>query len=243
MFRKFKDGTYPQKIMIYAGDFHIRRYMDFITGKKYMDGIEHKILFSQEIQQRDYLTSKCIEVKDIDPEKILQLLAKPKKYNNKPFIYRYIVKNKRYIQIVKFHKHQNLHHTEASSVIPLSTEVYTELYNIDNKHSKRGAAQLELANGYITVRQPLSIVKGLKLYEKHEQLNKKIPEMIPIWKQVCPGINIEMEIKKAHAWELANPKKQKVDKIRFLGAWMNRCQDRPQGYQPKTDGGKYDKYS
>lgn len=190
------------------------------------------------------LKTKIMPYDNIDPEKILQLLAKPKKYNNKPFIYRYSVKGKRYIQIVKFHRWQNPHHTEVHSIIPLSTEVYTELYNIDNKHKKRGVTQLELDNGYITVRQPLEVVKGLKLYEKNEQLLKRLPEMIPIWKQICPGVDIEHQIKVAHTWELENPRKRKNDKIRFLGSWMRRCQDRnPQGYNPKTSGDKYDKFS
>jgi len=184
---------------------------------------------------------------DVSPEKMLQLLSKPKKYSNKPFIYRYKINDKRYIQILEFHKHQKPHNTEANSAIPLSTDVYSMLYNIDKKDRKHRAGQLELVNGWLTVRKPLEILKGLKLYENYAQLLKRLPEMIPIWKQSCPGVDIELEIKKAHAWELENTKKRKIDKIKFLGAWMRRCQDRGSYGQkitnhPKGDSGKYEKY-
>lgn len=186
----------------------------------------------------------------LDPNKALKTLAEPKEHSGKPFIYRYIANNCKYIQIVNWNKHQKPHNSEVNSIIPLSTEVYSMLYSIDkkdNKHSRHGATQLKLENGFVSVRKPLEILKGLKLYENYPQLLKRLPEMIPIWKQSCPGVNIELEIKKAHAWELENTKKRKIDKIKFLGAWMRRCQDRGGGYrqnteQPKASQGKYEKF-
>ncbi len=178
---------------------------------------------------------------NVDPEKMLELLSKPKKYSDKPFIYRYKVNNKRYIQILEFHKHQKPHNTEANSIIPLSKDIYDMIYM---KNSRRGATQLELQNGFVSVRKPLEILKGLKLYEENEQLLKRLPEMLLIWKEMCPGIDIANEIKRAHAWEFERPKQRKIDKIKYLGGWLRRSKDRGgnRNMQTKTTEGKYDKY-
>lgn len=78
-------------------------------------------------------------------------------------------------------------------------------------------------------------LKGLNLYENNEKLLKLWPELIMAWKSAFPGINIIAEVKAAHAWEVANPKRRKVDKARFLQNWMARAQDSHGG---KIIGGK-----
>ena len=78
-------------------------------------------------------------------------------------------------------------------------------------------------------------LKGLNLYENNENLLKLWPELIEAWKNAFPGINIIAEVKAAHAWEVANPKRRKVDKARFLQNWMSRAQDSHGG---KIIGGK-----
>ena len=78
-------------------------------------------------------------------------------------------------------------------------------------------------------------LKGLNLYENNEKLLKLWPELIEAWKNAFPGINIIAEVKAAHAWEVANPKRRKVDKARFLQNWMARAQDSHGG---KIIGGK-----
>lgn len=78
-------------------------------------------------------------------------------------------------------------------------------------------------------------LKGLNLYENNEKLLKLWPELITAWKSAFPGINIIAEVKAAHAWEVANPKRRKVDKARFLQNWMARAQDSHGG---KIIGGK-----
>lgn len=78
-------------------------------------------------------------------------------------------------------------------------------------------------------------LKGLNFYENNEKLLKLWPELIEAWKNAFPGINIIAEVKAAHAWEVANPKRRKVDKARFLQNWMARAQDSHGG---KIIGGK-----
>lgn len=49
---------------------------------------------------------------EVDMNKILNDLAK------KPFVVRYELNGKKYLQIINFHKHQKPHHTEQDSKIP-----------------------------------------------------------------------------------------------------------------------------
>lgn len=77
--------------------------------------------------------------------------------------------------------------------------------------------------GEISVPEEL---KGLPLYMADDKLCKRWPELIAAWKVSYPGVNIHAEVSKAHAWEVANPKKRKVDRPRFLNTWLAKEQDR-----------------
>lgn len=79
-------------------------------------------------------------------------------------------------------------------------------------------------------------LKGLNLYEIDSKLCEKLPTLMPAWKDAFPGVDIVAEIKKAHAWELANPTKQKKNRARFLQNWLTRAQDRPKGGQDGKGG-------
>lgn len=54
----------------------------------------------------------------VDVEAGLQLLSQPKESTGKPFIKRYSIDGKRYIQVVNWHSFQKPHHTEQESRIP-----------------------------------------------------------------------------------------------------------------------------
>lgn len=65
-----------------------------------------------------YLKAMIFPYDTIDMEKELELLASPKKSSGCPFIYRYSVDGKKYIQILTWDEHQRPHHTEKDSEIP-----------------------------------------------------------------------------------------------------------------------------
>lgn len=46
------------------------------------------------------------------------------------------------------------------------------------------------------------------------------------WKKAYPAINVNVELEKAKAWLLANPKNKKSNYARFLTNWFSRSQDR-----------------
>jgi len=70
--------------------------------------------------------------KELDINAILNDLAK------KPFIKRYTVNNKKYIEIINFSKHQRPHHTEKESVIPDSNGVSTVSTPLKHRNRKVG---------------------------------------------------------------------------------------------------------
>lgn len=73
---------------------------------------------------------------------------------------------------------------------------------------------------------------GLDLYLADEKLMTKIWTVDKAWMKAYPGIDIGMEIKKAHAWEITNPDRAKKNRIKFFNTWLSRAQDRPRMAQP-----------
>ncbi len=71
-------------------------------------------------------------------------------------------------------------------------------------------------------------LKGLQLYEKDPVLRRQWPELMDAWKESFPGVDIAREIKKAHAWEVANPRRRKTSRgrPRYLYQWLERAQNR-----------------
>jgi hypothetical protein len=91
---------------------------------------------------------------NIDINKCLETLAAPKPATGLPFIKRYEIKGNKYIQILSWHRHQRIHHTERSSIIPS----YSNKNNKNKKIGRKGKVEgrkLELSNGSLTVKKPL----------------------------------------------------------------------------------------
>ncbi len=66
-------------------------------------------------------------------------------------------------------------------------------------------------------------LEGLELYRKDVKLIARWAELYPNWKSAYPQLDIMAEIRKAHAWELANSRK--VNRPAFFVRWLNRAQD------------------
>lgn len=79
-------------------------------------------------------------------------------------------------------------------------------------------------------------LKGLFLYESDAKLCARYPELLKSWKVSFPGLDVLQIIKKAHAWEVANPTKRKKNRPVFLNAWLSRENDRPRKTQSGGSG-------
>ncbi|RJQ29186.1 hypothetical protein C4571_02000 [Candidatus Parcubacteria bacterium] len=79
----------------------------------------------------------------------------------------------------------------------------------------------------------------LELYRNDKKLCGRICQLLPAWKSAFPAVDVEAEIRKAHAWEVANPKRQKKDRAKFLNNWLSRQQDRGGTVPEKPDPMKW----
>jgi uncharacterized phage protein (TIGR02220 family) len=90
-----------------------------------------------------------------DSEAALKILSKTKP-SGRPFVLRYQIENKRYIQILSWAEHQKPHHTERESRIPSPPS-----YNLPQEKDKdKGNGECrdessELSNGSLTVKKRL----------------------------------------------------------------------------------------
>ena len=116
------------------------------------------------------------------------------------------------------------------------TETETET---DTETEKKTSARSPAKNAGSTPLVP-SELTGLKLYdytgipddEKHKSARRAAEKLCSLyasrlagWQEECPGVDIAAETRKAHGWELDNPTKRKIDKVKFLGNWFRRAQD------------------
>lgn len=54
-----------------------------------------------------------------------------------------------------------------------------------------------------------------------------IPELLSDqWRSAYPGVSMDVELSKASAWLIANPKNAKSNYARFLTNWLSKAQDR-----------------
>ena len=58
---------------------------------------------------------------------------------------------------------------------------------------------------------------------------------IDTWQELYPGIDVESEIRKLLAWNIANPKRRKTKQgiLRHINTWLSKAQDRGGGRQVK----------
>lgn len=99
----------------------------------------------------------------IDVEKGLQALSKTKTNSNRPFILRYTVNDKKYIQILSWDEHQKPHHTEKESKIPI--------YSFKGNGEGNGEGNGKAAQSECEVKQPLNNV-SLTVKNIIEDLNQ-----------------------------------------------------------------------
>ncbi len=104
-----------------------------------------------------YLKAEIFPYDNVDMDKELDILSKPKARTGKPFIIRYNINNNKYIQILEFLKHQKPHHTEKDSEILEPT--LKDKGNGDGEDKGNGKAQQSecevkerVNNGEVTVK-------------------------------------------------------------------------------------------
>lgn len=102
-----------------------------------------------------FLKAMIFPYDNVDIEKQLEALSKPKNSNGTPFIIRYTVESHRYIEIVHWDKHQKPHHTEKDSTFPPAPPLTEKGMEKGMGMEKQDKGNGELNNGVVTVKKPL----------------------------------------------------------------------------------------
>jgi hypothetical protein len=70
-------------------------------------------------------------------------------------------------------------------------------------------------------------LRDLDLYREDAKLCARWPTLLRTWVKTYPGLDVLAEVRRAHAWEVENPTRRKVNRPAYLGQWLRREQDRP----------------
>lgn len=83
-------------------------------------------------------------------------------------------------------------------------------------------------------------LRGLSLYDSLEQYSSdkrrrrgvlklwtEWAELREHWEAAFPALDVVAEVRAAHAWELSHKSERKVNRIQFLGNWLQRSQSNP----------------
>lgn len=84
---------------------------------------------------------------------------------------------------------------------------------------------------------------NLALYRVDKKLCARWPELIAAWTEAYPNLNVPKTVASAHAWEVANVKRRKRDKARFLQSWLDKEQDRSSTTWPTYNKRSETKYN
>lgn len=67
---------------------------------------------------------------------------------------------------------------------------------------------------------------GLELYEQDAKFCSVFDRCLAVWRNTYPRLDVLFEIKKAHAWEVCNPRLRKTDRQRYINNWLSRASDK-----------------
>jgi len=67
--------------------------------------------------------------------------------------------------------------------------------------------------------------RGLWLYVSDRRLCRRFPKLLAAWKIAYPKVDFLRELKRAHAWEVADDCRQQSERAKFLTRWMARAED------------------
>jgi hypothetical protein len=121
-----------------------------------------------------FLKAMIFPYDKVDIEKQLSSLSNGKHENGIPFIHRYEIEGKRFIQILTWEKHQKPHHTEAESKIPPAPPLMEKGIGMDIVSSKGCSFKEPCNNGEVTVKEKYGEFNNVFLteYEYHKLLNQ-----------------------------------------------------------------------
>jgi hypothetical protein len=143
---------------------------------------------------------------------------------------------------------------KTTNKFSIFTVINWNTYQIEELQSNQQTNQ-PLTSKQPTTNQPLTTDKNVKNEENEKNEKKESKPLVPKlqfsfeagrwenlngqverWSTAYPAVNVQLELNKAGAWLMANPKNRKSNYESFMVKWLTRSQDsaRPEKQQPKT---------
>ena len=138
-----------------------------------------------------FLKAMIFPYDSVDMEKQIEILTHGKHENGVPFIQRYEVEGKKFIQIISWDKHQKPHHTEKESHFPPAPPL---IKGMEKRMEKQLEASAELKNGEITVKKPLD---NFHLFWEKYPIKKERTKAFKEWEKNKPDIKTILPALKA----------------------------------------------
>jgi hypothetical protein len=123
--------------------------------------------------------------------------------------------------IVKYDEYQNQQNKTTSGTTSGTT-------------SKRPANDQQTTTSEESKKERILMPKAEKIQLSAEGWNGSVNTRLKFWKETYPGIDVDVELKRAAAWALANPKNRKSNWERFLNNWLRNAQDRARPNQNES---------
>lgn len=148
----------------------------------------------------------------------------------------YEVENNLYYDIPKWEGYQRLRYRKASHV-PLFAENSRKFTDTFATVTEKRSANVTLRRD--TLRNDVAttprVLAKFELYAKDLKLCARWDSLRKAWESAYPAVDLLAEMAKAHAWEISNPARRKLDKGRFLTRWFARVQENggTPGYVPQ----------
>lgn len=161
------------------------------------------------------------------------------------FILRYEVNGVRYIQVLRFKRHQNPHHREQPSKLPKP-----EAAASCNEQKAPGSTEaldpsIDIARGESRADSltPDSLTPDSKPSAASEKISLSAAgewegisqDTQNRWAKAYPAVDLDAELAAMVAWVFANPKNRKSNWERFITHWLKKAQDKA---PPKGGGQK-----
>lgn len=168
------------------------------------------------------LKAEILPYDSCDITALLKMLA------DRRFIVCYAVNNIDYIQVVNFAKHQNPHVNEAASIIPPPDEHQMTLVQAPDDSGTSTVPLRLIPDSLNLIPDSLHTPSAAsrKILLSVDGTWKNLDGHLAVWRKAYPALNLEIELNKAAAWILGNPKNRKSNYARFLVNWLSRAQDR-----------------
>lgn len=69
-------------------------------------------------------------------------------------------------------------------------------------------------------------LESYPLFAADRNLCRRWSELVVAWEEAFPGVDLERELAKAHAWQLSHAKRRKKDQAKALWNWLQIAQDK-----------------